>query len=98
MHKVLWDVAATTYTLTEAVKSHIPGDAPIQLVQCTSPGSAGCYNIFFSNVAGGSRMLHRLEFVPGTQQASHLRDVSPSGGSQASESTKSQAYGERSPW
>ena len=97
MHKVLWDVAATTYTLTEAVKGHNPGDAPIQLVQCTSPGSAGCYNIFYSNVAGNSHMLHKLESVPGTQQASQMRDVSPSDGSQASEPAKAQAHGELSP-
>ncbi|PPJ56231.1 hypothetical protein CBER1_06391 [Cercospora berteroae] len=93
MHKVLWDVAATTYTLTEAVKSHVPGDTPIQLAQCTSPGSAGCYNIFYSNVAGNSRLLHRLEFVPGTQQASQLRDVIALDENGASSRTGAQVYG-----
>ncbi|CAK1362835.1 hypothetical protein CB0940_05005 [Cercospora beticola] len=91
MHKVLWDVAATTYTLTEAVRGHVPSDNPIQLAQCTDPGSAGCYNIFYSNVAGNSRMLHKLDFVPGTQEASQLRDATASDGK--SEPMKAQAHG-----
>ncbi|KAF2208998.1 hypothetical protein CERZMDRAFT_100753 [Cercospora zeae-maydis SCOH1-5] len=96
LHHALWDVAATTYTITQAVKIYQPNTAPMQLVQCTSPGNASCYNIFYSNVPQPekSRTLHRLDILPGTQKTVKVGEaVTASDENGGSTPTGTEVYG-----
>ncbi|KAM3420854.1 hypothetical protein BST61_g4093 [Cercospora zeina] len=95
LHHALWDIAATTYTITQAVKIYQPNTAPMQLVQCRWPGNASCYNIFYSNVQQPekSRTLHRLDFVPGTQKTVKVGEVVASDESRGSAPTGMEVYG-----